>query len=318
MVAKEKYSAFGERRRGETTLITDQLYTGQRLNVLSNLYHYTDGSSAGRFYDPLLARFIQADSVTPGTTSIALNRYAYANNSPTTLTDPTGHACAAPDDTGIVSPALYHAYFPYDPTLDQKVFSWLDSHTDYNTATDPLLSDAGAWAASRRTAPLSREGITSLIEDQRFAWVAGELSSGREVPQAALDIGIGNAATAMMAGVGAAREFNIAPYRQQPSPRLNLDAHHVIQDAWAKNNVAGYDQQMSRAAPSILLEGGRHDIISAAQQSRANTREAAGLGKWSSTMREEFNYAVRDMRTAGVPQQVIQRAIMKAYRFFYP
>ena len=49
VVAKERYSAFGERRRGETTLVTDQLYTGQRLNVLSGLYHYSDGSSAGRF-----------------------------------------------------------------------------------------------------------------------------------------------------------------------------------------------------------------------------------------------------------------------------
>ena len=32
------------------------MYTGQRLNVLSNLYHYSDGHSAGRFYDPLLAK----------------------------------------------------------------------------------------------------------------------------------------------------------------------------------------------------------------------------------------------------------------------
>ncbi len=64
VVARERYSAFGERRRGETPLTTDQLYTGQRLNVLSNLYHYTNGASAGRFYDPLLARFVQTDPAT--------------------------------------------------------------------------------------------------------------------------------------------------------------------------------------------------------------------------------------------------------------
>ena len=45
VVARERYSAFGERRKGESYLITDQLYTGQRLNVLSNLYHYSDGLS---------------------------------------------------------------------------------------------------------------------------------------------------------------------------------------------------------------------------------------------------------------------------------
>ena len=94
VVSKERYAAFGERRRTSDKVITDQLYTGQRLNVLSGLYHYSDGTSAGRFYDPLLARFVQADSVTPGTTSIALNRYAYANNSPLRYSDPNGHfAC---------------------------------------------------------------------------------------------------------------------------------------------------------------------------------------------------------------------------------
>ncbi|MFN8482975.1 MAG: RHS repeat-associated core domain-containing protein [Anaerolineae bacterium] len=91
VVGRERYSAFGERRRGETPPTTDRLYTGQRLNVLSNLYHYSDGTSAGRFYDPLLARFIQPDSVTPGKGSQALNRYAYANNSPLVLRDTTGH-----------------------------------------------------------------------------------------------------------------------------------------------------------------------------------------------------------------------------------
>ncbi len=91
VVGRERYSAFGERRRGETPPTTDQLYTGQRLNALSNLYHYTDGKSAGRFYDPLLARFVMADSVTPGNASQGLNRYTYANNNPVRYKDPDGH-----------------------------------------------------------------------------------------------------------------------------------------------------------------------------------------------------------------------------------
>ena len=64
VVARERYSAFGERRRSDNLDLTDRLYTGQRLNVLSNLYHYTDGTSAGRFYDPLLV-FVQPDPATP-------------------------------------------------------------------------------------------------------------------------------------------------------------------------------------------------------------------------------------------------------------
>ena len=92
VIARERYSAFGERRRGEMPLTTDQLYTSQQYNSLSGLYHYSDGKSAGRFYDPLLARFVMADSITPGKGSIALNRYAYANDSPIVFSDPTGHA----------------------------------------------------------------------------------------------------------------------------------------------------------------------------------------------------------------------------------
>lgn len=54
--SRERYAAFGERRRGETPLTTDRLYTGQRFEPLVGLYHYSDGKSAGRFYDPALSR----------------------------------------------------------------------------------------------------------------------------------------------------------------------------------------------------------------------------------------------------------------------
>ncbi|MFN8482977.1 MAG: RHS repeat-associated core domain-containing protein [Anaerolineae bacterium] len=100
VVARERYSAFGERRRGEMPLTTDQLYTSQQYNSLSGLYHYSDGKSPGRFYDPLLARFVMADSITPGNGSIALNRYAYSYNNPVAFIDPDGH-CAFGSDGNI-------------------------------------------------------------------------------------------------------------------------------------------------------------------------------------------------------------------------
>ncbi|MGH9182720.1 MAG: RHS repeat-associated core domain-containing protein, partial [Acidimicrobiales bacterium] len=53
-----------------------------------------------RYYDPTLARFISADTITPGGGAIALNRYAYANNNPAVGTDPTGHACVRIDYEG--------------------------------------------------------------------------------------------------------------------------------------------------------------------------------------------------------------------------
>ena len=66
---RERSTAFGERRLGEEPKTTEYLYTGHQLHSLFGLYHYSDGSSAGRF--------VQPDSVTPGNDSQALNPYAY-------------------------------------------------------------------------------------------------------------------------------------------------------------------------------------------------------------------------------------------------
>lgn len=43
-----------------------------------------------RFYSPLLGRFIQPDTITPGGPQ-GLNRYSYVNNSPINFNDPTGN-----------------------------------------------------------------------------------------------------------------------------------------------------------------------------------------------------------------------------------
>ena len=45
-----------------------------------------------RFYDPLLGRFIQSDTLVPSpSSSQALNRYTYVNNNPVRYNDPSGH-----------------------------------------------------------------------------------------------------------------------------------------------------------------------------------------------------------------------------------
>jgi RHS repeat-associated protein len=82
-------------------------YTGQRLDGTGLLYYHA------RYYDPVLARFVSADSVVPGAGALtvapsdataqaawaaggggarnpqALNRYSYVNNNPLRYTDPT-------------------------------------------------------------------------------------------------------------------------------------------------------------------------------------------------------------------------------------
>jgi len=98
------YYPFGETRYTTGTLYTDKLYTGYRsltapkclMAARSRLRRQQNIAGIGlynykaRFYDPLLGRFISADTVTPGGPQ-GLNRYSYVNNNPINFGDPTGH-----------------------------------------------------------------------------------------------------------------------------------------------------------------------------------------------------------------------------------
>jgi RHS repeat-associated protein len=65
-------------------------FTGQEFDAESGLYNY-----GARLYDPVLGRFISADSVMPvGFDPQALDRYAYARNNPLKYVDPDGHEYA--------------------------------------------------------------------------------------------------------------------------------------------------------------------------------------------------------------------------------
>jgi RHS repeat-associated protein len=92
---------YGETRYTTDSVITDRLYTGQQQLAGLGLYNYK-----ARFYDPLLGRFLSADTVTPGGPE-GLNRYSYVNNSPVNFNDPSGHkACDEFDEDGNCSEYL--------------------------------------------------------------------------------------------------------------------------------------------------------------------------------------------------------------------
>src|SRR5439155_7189317 len=81
-----RYLPFGG-TRWDNGVGTDLQFTGQRRDANDGLYDFN-----ARFYDPLLGRFLSADSVVPGAGNPqALNRYAYSYNNPLKYTDPSGH-----------------------------------------------------------------------------------------------------------------------------------------------------------------------------------------------------------------------------------
>jgi RHS repeat-associated protein len=88
VVQRYGYSPFGREdyKNNSLAFSVSNRYTGQTLDEDTGLYYY-----GARYYDPELARFIQADSRIPSASlSQAYNRYAYCYNNPLKLSDPTG------------------------------------------------------------------------------------------------------------------------------------------------------------------------------------------------------------------------------------
>ncbi|MCI0530022.1 MAG: RHS repeat-associated core domain-containing protein, partial [Nitrospira sp.] len=93
-VLETRYFPYGSKRvensySGCTSLDNRirHFFTGQELDGETGLYFY-----GARYYDPVLGRFIQPDSLVPNPRDPQdLNRYTYAGNNPLKYTDPTGH-----------------------------------------------------------------------------------------------------------------------------------------------------------------------------------------------------------------------------------
>jgi RHS repeat-associated protein len=93
LLEARSYKAFGETASQSGAVTTDVGYTGQRQEPELGLYFYN-----ARWYDPVLGRFAQADTIVPNPTDAkAFDRYAYVNNNPVRYNDPSGHMCSDPD-----------------------------------------------------------------------------------------------------------------------------------------------------------------------------------------------------------------------------
>lgn len=92
-----RYKAWGETRYSSGTTFTNYRYTGQREEPSFGLYFYN-----ARWYDPLIGRFAQADTIVPEQSQgvQAWDRYAYVNNSPVKYIDPNGHKMIDIDQGG--------------------------------------------------------------------------------------------------------------------------------------------------------------------------------------------------------------------------
>jgi RHS repeat-associated protein len=83
-----RYKAWGEQRYAEGFAPTEFHFTGQKELAVLGLHDY-----GARWYDSLLGRWIQPDTIVPLESQgvQAWDRFAYANNNPVRYADPTGN-----------------------------------------------------------------------------------------------------------------------------------------------------------------------------------------------------------------------------------
>jgi len=87
-VEEVHYLPFGAAQSDTGTVSVNHKYTSQEFDAETGLYYYN-----ARYYNPVLGRFINADTIVPDPTNPqSLNRYSYVINNPLVYTDPSGHA----------------------------------------------------------------------------------------------------------------------------------------------------------------------------------------------------------------------------------
>lgn len=92
IISKVLYHLWGTAHQNSSNSPTDYGYTGQM--QVGDIYYYN-----ARWYDPMIGRFMQADTIVPSHQGTqGFDRYAYVNNNPVNGTDPTVHCFVDPRD----------------------------------------------------------------------------------------------------------------------------------------------------------------------------------------------------------------------------
>jgi len=85
VVQRSNYRPYGERMNSVSLVAETKGYIGERHDDETGLIYLH-----ARYYDPVLGRFLQADTWDPTIPGVDVNRYAYAGNNPVMASDPSG------------------------------------------------------------------------------------------------------------------------------------------------------------------------------------------------------------------------------------
>jgi len=238
VASEQRYYPFGRTRWGTDTAPTDKRYTG----------HQREGEfyfMKARFYDPLVGRFLQPDSVVPDPADPqALNRYSYVVNNPLRYTDPYGYWFH--DTIGGFFTETVPGFFT--DTLPSGVGTGFNVLWDY---VQPVADPAAAWVASGSIALASAVWSSGPVEAMReyvadkeqdlaaFGWAT--LNNPSTLLQNSLVLGIA------LTSVGD-RRWGVGGFVEYES------CHGTCQIGFLMNRGVPYTPGFAGFAPALLSE----------------------------------------------------------------
>ncbi|WP_299945311.1 RHS repeat-associated core domain-containing protein [uncultured Microbulbifer sp.] len=125
-------------------LSSNRGYTGHEMLDEVGLIHMN-----GRVYDPILARFVSADPMIDGVTSVqGYNRYAYVHNNPLAYTDPSGYSSWNKYRDSVVKPVIALAITIYSAgTASGLAWGYFGTAVTHSQAAAALLIGGAAAGA---------------------------------------------------------------------------------------------------------------------------------------------------------------------------
>lgn len=180
------YDAFGNVRHSSGTGVTRLGYTGELQDQLTGLVYLR-----ARFYHPVLGRFLQRDSFGGFPyRAQSLNRYAYTENNPVNMTDPSGHVATwlLGAGTGAVVGSIFYLIQEddrdgIDLSVDISWDGWVPTCANFNDWGDLLTAAAmggvvGALiatpgfgsAGASMAGNLLSDHFSNIMNNEDFSW----------------------------------------------------------------------------------------------------------------------------------------------------
>jgi RHS repeat-associated protein len=211
---------------------TNYAYTGQYLDHYTQLLWYNS-----RYYDPVLGRWSQPDSIVPSAQgSQGFDRYAYVNNSPLRFIDPSGHSFW--DVVGQFSQGFVYEF--------ARVNAWMSPDAQNKLAVNATESDAmlaGRIAADVATIVIGvtevASGLTVATGGTAVAYGATLCLAGAATVAAGAVMTAHGATTALAGAAGLGNNLALLSDEGGSSGNENRDQWKVG-DPINKNTAKGY------------------------------------------------------------------------------